>query len=55
MAQLVKNQPAAQETWVQSLGWKIPSGGNGYPLKYSYWEVPWTEEAGTHKVSRSWT
>ena len=24
MAQLVKNQPAKQETWVQSLGWKDP-------------------------------
>ena len=24
MAQMVKNLPAMQETWVQSLGWKIP-------------------------------
>ena len=24
VAQLVKNPPAMQETWVQSLGWKIP-------------------------------
>ena len=24
VAQLVKNLPAVQETWVQSLGWKIP-------------------------------
>ena len=24
VAQLVKNLPAMQETWVQSLGWKIP-------------------------------
>ena len=24
MAQLVKNPPAMQETWVQSLGWKDP-------------------------------
>ena len=24
MAQLVKNPPAMWETWVQSLGWKIP-------------------------------
>ena len=24
IAQLVKNPPAMQETWVQSLGWKIP-------------------------------
>ena len=24
MAQVVKNQPAMQETWVQSLGWEDP-------------------------------
>ena len=24
MAQTVKNSPARQETWVQSLGWKDP-------------------------------
>ena len=24
MAQLVKNPPATQETWVQSLGWEDP-------------------------------
>ena len=24
MAQMVKNQPAKQETWVQSLGWEDP-------------------------------
>ena len=24
VAQLVKNPPAMQETWIQSLGWKIP-------------------------------
>ena len=24
VAQLVKNQPAMQETWVQSLGWEDP-------------------------------
>ena len=24
MAQTVKNQPAMQETWVQSLGWEDP-------------------------------
>ena len=29
--QLLKNPPAMQETWVQSLGWE----GNGYPIQYS--------------------
>ena len=32
---MVKNLPAVQETWVQSLCWKIPWKGNGNPLKYS--------------------
>ena len=30
VAQLVKNPPAMQETWVRS-----PGEGNGYPLQYS--------------------
>ena len=36
VAQLVKNLPAMQETWVGSLGWKdSPGGGHGNPLQYS--------------------
>ena len=36
MAQLVKNPPAVQETWVLSLGWENPPGERkGYPLQYS--------------------
>ena len=37
MDQLVKNLPAMQETWVQSLGWEDPQPGEGkaYPLQYS--------------------
>ena len=36
VAQLVKNMPAMQETWVQSLGWaRCPGEGKGYPLQYS--------------------
>ena len=32
----VKNPPAMQETWVQSLGWEDSLGeGNGNPLQYS--------------------
>ena len=35
MAQLVKNQPAVQEIWVQSLGWEDTlEKGKGYPLQY---------------------
>ena len=41
MAQTVKNPPAAWETWVQSLGWEDPPGGeHGNPLQYSCLENP---------------
>ena len=36
VAQLVKNLPAIQETWVQFLAWEdSPREGKGYPLQYS--------------------
>ena len=36
VAQLVKNQPAVWETWVQSLGWEGSlDEGKSYPLQYS--------------------
>ena len=36
VAQLVKNLPSMQETWVQSLGWEdSPGEGKGYLLQYS--------------------
>ena len=31
---MVKDLPAVQETWVQSLGWEDPGEGNGNPLQY---------------------
>ena len=44
--------------WVQSLVREdSPGGGNGNPLQYSSWEIPWTEEpgglqsVGSHKES----
>ena len=48
MAQRVKNPPAIQETWVQSLGWEdSPREGNGNLLQYkNAWEISWTEEPG---------
>ena len=40
VAQLVKNLPAMQETWVQSLGREDSlEKGKGYPLA---WRIPWT-------------
>ena len=36
VAQLVKNLPAMQETWIQSLGWEDPlEEGHGNSLQYS--------------------
>ena len=36
VAQIVKNLPAMQETWNQSLGWEDPPGdGKSYTLQYS--------------------
>ena len=36
MAQMIKNPPVTQETWVPSLGCKDPlEKGNGYPLQCS--------------------
>ena len=38
MAQMVKNLPAMQETWVQSLGWEdaLEKGMATHPLQYSW-------------------
>ena len=46
VAQLVKNPPAMQDTWIRSLAWEDPPGeGKGYPLLYSGLEnsidCPW--------------
>ena len=47
MAQTVKNQPAMQETWVQSLGWEDPlEKGMATHSSILAWEIPGTEEPG---------
>ena len=47
MAQLVKNPPAMQETWVQSLGWKeLLEKEMATHSSIFAWEVLWTEEPG---------
>ena len=58
VAQMVKNPPALQETWVQSLDWedflekKIATHSGTLA-----WKIPWSEEHGRliHGVSKSWT
>ena len=43
VAQLVKNLPAMQETWVQSLGWKDPlENGKATHSSILAWRIPWT-------------
>ena len=42
-AQLVKNPPAMQETWVQSLGWVDPlEQGKTTHSSILAWIIPWT-------------
>ena len=41
VAQLVKNPPAMQETWVQSLGWKDPlEKGEATHCSILLWRIP---------------
>ena len=59
VAQTVKNLPAMQETWVQSLSQKDPLGEEkGYPLQYSCLENPMdrgASQATVHGVVKSQT
>ena len=42
MAQLVKNPPAMQETWVRSLGWEDPlEKGTATHSSILAWRIPW--------------
>ena len=53
VAQLVKNPPVMQKTWVQSLGWEDPlekrKATHSYILDGT---MPWTL---VHGVTKSWT
>ena len=60
-AQLVKNLPAVQKTWVWSLGQEDPLE-KGIETHFSIlaWRIPWTEEPGglqsmgSQRVSHDW-
>ena len=61
MAQMVKNLPAMQETWVQSLGWEDPlEKGMATHSSILAWRIPWTEEpgalqsVGSQRVGHEW-
>ena len=47
VAQMIKNPPAMQETWVQSLVWEDPlEKGMATHSSILAWRIPWTEEPG---------
>ena len=47
MAQTIKNLPAMQETWVQSLGREDPlEKGIATHSSILAWRIPWTEKPG---------
>ena len=53
VAQLVKNPPAMQETWVRSLGWEDPlEEGKATHSSILAWRIPRTV---VHGVTKSWT
>ena len=57
---MVKNLPAMQETWVQSLAWEDPlEKGMATHSSILAWKIPWTEELGglhtVHGVAKSRT
>ena len=44
---MVKNLPAVQETWVQSLGWEDPlERGSATHCRSLAWRISWAEEPG---------
>ena len=50
MAQMVKNPPAMQGTWFQSLGWEDTlEKGIAIHSGILAWRIPWTAKPGGHK------
>ena len=56
VAQLVKNPPARQETWVWSLGWEDPlERGKSTHSSILAWRTPWTiQSMGLQRVGHNW-
>ena len=52
VAQLVKNPPAMQKTWVQYLGWEDPlEKGKATLSSILAWRIPWiVQSMGSRKV-----
>ena len=55
VAQLVKNLPAMQETWAQSLGWEDPlEKGKATHSSILAWRIPWTTVHWSQRVGQDW-
>ena len=56
IAQLVKNPPAMQETWVRSLGWEDPLEKEKATHSSTLaWRIPWTvKSVGSQRVRHDW-
>ena len=54
MAQQIKNPPAMQETWVQSLSWEDPlEEGMATHSSILAWRLPMDRETIVHGVAKS--
>ena len=54
MAQMVKDPPGMQETWVRSLGQEAPlEKGMATHSSILAWRIPWTEESDRLQSMRS--
>ena len=56
VAQLVKNMPAIQETWIQSLGWEDPlEKEKATHSSILAWTILWTVYSiGSQRVGHDW-
>ena len=55
VAQLVKNLPAMQQTWVWSLDWEDPlEKGKAAHSSILAWRIPWTVESMGCRVRHNW-
>ena len=54
VTQMVKNMPAMQETWVQSLGWEdtLEKGLATY-FRILAWKIPWSGGFGSLQSMKS--
>ena len=51
VAQILKNLPVMQETWVQYLGWEdLLEERMAMHSNILAWRIPWTEEPGRQRV-----